>query len=99
MLPQAVVGALDKILQGEAHTWCAGGRITAAIIADGLPPPQCLLDFLDGGGSADAHPPSEDAFSQSTLLQLASRRGEGVFIGALSGLVGGLKRAEGGELV
>ena len=72
VLPQAVVGALDKILQGEAHTWCSGGRITAAIIADGLPPPQCLLDFLDGGGSADAHPPSEDAFSKSTLLQLAS---------------------------
>ena len=72
VLLQAVLGAFDKILQGDAHTWCEGGRTTAAIVAEGLPPPQCLLDFLDGGGSADAHPPSEDAFSISTLLQLAS---------------------------
>ena len=72
VLPADVVRAFDRILQGEAHTWCNNGRIYAANVADGLPPPQCLLDFLDGGGSADARPPSDQPFSRDTLLQLAT---------------------------
>ena len=37
-----------------------------------LQPPQCLLEFLNEGGNANAHPVSEDAFSRDSLLQLAA---------------------------
>ena len=57
--------------------WCEDGVCTPAIVADGLPPPQCLLDFLDGGGSANAHRPREEWMGDTrmdldTLLQLSA---------------------------
>lgn len=73
VLPPDVVDAFMWLGRGEPYKWFEDEQhFTAAAVAAGLPPPQCLLDFLDAGGSADAHPPSEDAFSISTLLQLAS---------------------------
>ena len=51
------------------------GEFTPAIVANGLPPPQCLLDYLDGGGNIEAHPASEEwrrDGARDTLLQLAT---------------------------
>ena len=73
VLPPDVVDAFMWLGRGEAYKWFEDQqRFTAAAVAEGLPPPQCLMDFLDTGGSADAHPPSEHLFSRDTLLQLAA---------------------------
>ena len=68
VLSPDVVNAFNDIVQGEAYKWCEGHNISPAIVADGLQPPKCLIDFLDSGGSADAHPPGDDR----TLLQIAA---------------------------
>ena len=75
VLPPAVVAAFSGMIvrdSGNDHEWCPGGVLTPTILANGLPPPQCLLDFLDHGGRPDAHLPSEEPCSGETLLQLAA---------------------------
>jgi hypothetical protein len=75
VLPKAVVDMFGHLLSADLWRWCDNDRVTPAIIAAGLPPPQCLIDFLDGGGSAGAHPADDTecpGFSRDTLLQLAA---------------------------
>jgi hypothetical protein len=69
VLPQAVVDMFMHIVSTELWKWCDHEQITPTIVEAGLPPPQCLVDFLDTGGSADAHPQSEVLFSRDTLLR------------------------------
>ena len=60
VMPQEVVDAfleLDDPSRGCTH-WCADDLDSPTAIANGLPPPQCLVDFLAGGGSANARAPS-----------------------------------------
>jgi hypothetical protein len=75
VLPQAVADMFEHIGAQELRKWCENKDVTPSIIAEGLPPPQCLIKFLDDGGSPDAHPPIDPEYPRSSrdaLLQLAT---------------------------
>jgi hypothetical protein len=75
VLPQAVADMFEHIAAQELRKWNENEDVAPSIIAKGLPPPQCLIDFLDNGGSPDAHPPIDPEYpnsSRDALLQLAT---------------------------
>ena len=61
MMPHEVVDAfleLDNYYAGaRTRYWCKDDLESPTAIAIGLPPPQCLVDFLAGGGSGNARVP------------------------------------------